>query len=127
MKRFLFPIAMALASVLPAAADTVDVLYENTLTLTDGQGRTMTLLVSEGGKLEQVNTAGMWAAAFWSQDGGRFCWTARGESQVCVPLAADKGVGDKWDIAGPTGQVVWKAEIVAGRVDLRTLSAAGSH
>lgn len=125
MKRFLFPLMLAAAVAMPAAADTLDTLYKNTLTLTDTQGRTTTVLVSEGGQLEQVNAAGMWAAGFWTHEGGRFCWTARGKSQVCVALAPDKGVGDSWEITGPTGKVAWTAEVVPGRTDTRNPS--GEH
>ncbi len=124
MKRVILPLMLAAGLALPAAAATLDELYQNTLILTDGQGRTTTVLVSEGGRLEQVNGAGMWAAGFWAKDGDSFCWTARGEAQVCIPLAADKGVGDTWEVSGPTGKVAWTAGVVAGRADLRKLSAA---
>ena len=47
----------------------------------------------------------------------------RGEAQICMPLEADKGVGDSWEINGPTGRPVWTAAIVEGR---ETLDKAAS-
>ncbi len=122
MKRFAAAVVLSLGLALPAAADTIDELFANTLTLTDGAGKVTTVLVSADGRMEQVNGAGMWAAGFWTQKDGRFCWTARGASELCIPLEAGKAVGDSWDIAGPTGRTVWTAEIVAGRANLKELS-----
>jgi hypothetical protein len=34
-------------------------------------------------------------------------------------MADDRAVGHAWDIKGPTGQVVWHAEIAAGREAVR--------
>lgn len=123
MKRFAAAAILALGLALPAAADTLDELFANTLTLTDGGGRVTTILVSADGKLQQVNGSGVWAAGFWSREESRFCWTARGASQVCIPLESGKAVGDSWEIAGPTGLKVWTAEIVAGRANLKDLSS----
>lgn len=123
MKRFAAAAILSLGLALPAAADTIDELFANTLTLTDSAGKVTTILVSDGGRLEQVNGAGIWAAGFWSKQDGRFCWTARGASQVCIPLEAGKAVGDSWEISGPTGLRVWTAAIVEGRANLKELSA----
>ena len=109
MRRTLRFAAMALALAAPAFADTLDVLYGNTLTLTDAQGGVTTVLLAEGGKFEQTNGRGAWAAGFWTQKDGRFCMTARGEAEICFPLAADKSAGDAWEIKGPTGRAVWTA------------------
>lgn len=123
MKRFAVAACLSVGLALPAAADTLDELFANTLTLTDSGGNVTTILVSEGGALEQVNGSGVWAAGFWSKEEGRFCWTARGASQVCIPLASGKAVGDSWEISGPTGLKVWTAAIVEGRANLKDLSA----
>jgi hypothetical protein len=128
--RSLIPAAFALLVALPAAADTIDVLRENTLKLTAADGKVTTILIKEGDKLEQVNGAGMWAAGFWQIDPRGFCWTARGESTICIKLPMDAEVGAAFDLAGPTGKVVWKGEIIAGRTDLRELSGGapqGDH
>jgi hypothetical protein len=102
----------------PAAADTLDVLRKNTLTLIDPGGVT-TVLLSDEGRMEQTHPVGMWAAGFWSTGERGLCWTARGKSELCIPLAADKDVGDAWEISGPAGRVVWTARIVEGRADLK--------
>ena len=117
MRRVLLA-AMTLAFAAPASADTLDALYKNTLKLTDAQGGVTTVLLEEGGKLEQSNARGTWAAGFWEQKDGRFCMTARGEAQICFPLETDKSIGDAWEIKGPTGKVVWTAKIQEGRADL---------
>ncbi|HEX5006500.1 MAG TPA: hypothetical protein VFV70_05270, partial [Hyphomonadaceae bacterium] len=83
MRCSLLAAAAALAMTAPASADSLDVLYKSTLTLTDTQGGVTTVLLAEGGKLEQTNARGMWAAGFWDQKDGRFCMTARGEAQIC--------------------------------------------
>ena len=127
MRRLVIASALALSATLlagaPASADTLDVLTKNTLTLTDTRGGVTTVLISEGGQFEQTNARGMWAAGFWTKEEGRFCMTARGEAQICMPLEADKGVGDSWEINGPTGRPVWTAAIVEGR---ETLDKAAS-
>jgi len=111
-------IALWVVLVSPAIADTIDVLKQNTLVLHEAGGRSHTVLISDGGAMEQVNPAGVWASGIWAVEEGRFCWTARGAARLCIPLPAGKAVGDSWDISGPTGKLVWTAEIVAGRVDL---------
>jgi hypothetical protein len=118
MRRIFLSVATALALAAPASADTLDVLSRNTLTLTDAQGGVTTVLLAEGGKFEQTNARGMWAAGFWTQKDGRFCMTARGEAEICFPLEADKSVGDAWEIKGPTGRLVWTAKIEEGRAEL---------
>jgi hypothetical protein len=119
MRRAALLSAFALAAAGPAAADTLDVLKQNTLTLTDAGGGVTTVLLADEGKMEQADAAGSWAAGFWSSGQRGLCWTARGKSELCIPLAADKTVGDSWEISGPTGRVVWTARIVEGRADLR--------
>ena len=121
--RLLLPLSAALVLAMPAAADTIDVLRQNTLTLTQQDGKVMTILVKEGEELEQVNGAGVWAAGTWRLDEQRgFCWTARGEATACIGMPTSAGVGDTWDVRGPTGQFVWLATIVEGRADLKALS-----
>lgn len=124
MKRVIAPLLLALGLVLPAAADTIGVLRENTLTLTQHDGKVTTILLKEGKELEQVNSAGTWATGTWGLDPqNRFCWTARGQATLCINMPMTVGVGATWDILGPTGQVVWQAEIVEGRADLKALSS----
>jgi hypothetical protein len=117
-RTFFLSAAIALVLAAPASAGTLDILYKNTLRLTDGQGGVTTVLLSDDGKFEQTNARGAWAAGFWTQNDGRFCMTARGESELCFPLETDKSVGDAWEIKGPTGRLVWTARIEEGRADL---------
>jgi hypothetical protein len=107
--------ALMLALAGPAAADTIGVLTKNTLTLTDTQGGVTTVWLSDGGRMKQTDSAGMHAAGFWEMEGQRLCWTARGKSRICIPLEEDKGVGDNWEVKGPTGQVAGSLAIVEGR------------
>jgi hypothetical protein len=121
---FALAVSAALSVAAPASADTIDVLLKNTLSLTDAQGGVTTVLVSEDGKFEQTNAKGMWAAGFWTKEEGRLCITARGEAQLCMPLEADKAVGDSWEIRGPTGRLVWTAQINEGRAEIRPSGAS---
>jgi len=126
-RRLLPPLLLAFGLAMPAAADTIGVLRENTLTLTQANGKVTTILLKEGSELEQVNSAGVWAEGNWRLDPqNRFCWTARGEATLCINMPMTVGVGAAWDVLSPTGQPVWRAEIVEGRADLRALSGAGS-
>lgn len=127
MRRPIATLLLSLGLAAPAFADTMGVLRENTLLLHEASGRFYTLLISDGGKMEQVNSAGIWASGFWSvQDDGRFCWTARGAATLCIVMPVDKGVGDTWEITGPTGRLVWTAEIREGRASLSTGDAASA-
>lgn len=112
-------VALASAAMLAlagtASADTLGALMKNTLTMTDSQGGVTTAWFSEGGRMHQTDPSGMGATGFWSMEGERLCWTARGKSRVCVPLEADKSAGDSWEVKGPTGQVAATLAIVEGR------------
>jgi hypothetical protein len=126
MRRFAIALALSLSAATPAAADTIDVLLKNTLTLTDTQGGVTTVLISEDGRFEQTNAKGMWAAGFWTKEEGRLCITARGEATLCMPLEADKSAGDSWEIRGPTGRLAWTAQINEGRAEIRSGGASES-
>ena len=71
--RLLLPLSAALVLAMPAAADTIDVLRQNTLTLTQQDGKVMTILVKEGEELEQVNGAGVWAGSGSTWGGSGNC------------------------------------------------------
>lgn len=124
--RLLAPLLLALGLAMPAVADTLGVLRDNTLTLTQQDDKVTTILLKEGRRLEQVNSAGMRATGSWELDPqNRFCWTARGQATLCINMPMTAGVGATWDVLGPTGLPVWKAEIVEGRADLKALSGEG--
>jgi hypothetical protein len=123
MRRLAAVLALSAALAAPAMADTTDVLKQNTLMLHEESGRSYTLLISDGGAMEQVNSAGTWASGVWSIQERGFCWTARGAASLCIPMPADKAVGDTWEVRGPTGKLSWTAEIVAGRADLGAAAA----
>lgn len=129
MRKLLVCAAIAAAFVGSAAADTISVLRENTLILREQSGRTYTILIGEGSRIEQVNSAGTWAEGSWkidATDAGKFCWQVRGAATLCMPMPMDKQVGDTWEVRGPVGQLVWTAEIQEGRADLRAVSGADS-
>jgi len=81
VKRLLVLLVLALGLAVPAAADTIDVVREATLSLTPQDSKVTTILLKEGQDLEQVNGAGMCAVGTWALDAQRgFCWTARAQS-----------------------------------------------
>jgi hypothetical protein len=118
IRRVAAAFAVSLGIAAPAFADTIDVLKKNTLLLHEASGKFYTLLVSDAGEMEQVNSAGMWASGVWAIEDGKFCWQARGAAKLCIPLPADKGVGETWEILGPTGRLSWTAEIREGRAKI---------
>ena len=121
--------AIALAFAGTAAADTIDVLRENTLILHEQSGKSYTILLDQGSRIEQVNSGGMWAEGSWTidaNDDNRFGWQVRGAATLCITMPKDKQVGDTWEIRGPVGQLVWTAEIQVGRADLRAISPGNS-
>lgn len=124
MLRASMVLALSLVAVAPAMADTISVLKANTLVLHQQDGKAHTILVKDATELEQVNAAGVWARGFWAMEERGFCWTARGAAKLCIAMPADKDVGDTWEIRGPTGKLVWAAEIQAGRADLKALAEA---
>lgn len=118
MRRLSAVLAFSLGLATPAYADTLDVLKKNTLLLHEASGRFYTLLISNDGEMEQVNSAGVWASGAWAIEDGTFCWQARGAAKLCIVMPVDKGVGETWEIRGPTGQLSWTAEIRQGRAKL---------
>ena len=106
---------LVLALAASASADTLGVLMKNTLTITDTQGGVTSIWLAEDGRGSQTDPTGMGASGFWTMEEQRLCWTARGKSRMCVPLEADKDVGDRWEVKGPTGQVVATLAILEGR------------
>ena len=120
MKRAALLAGLALALAGTAAADTLGTLMKNTLTLTDAQGGVTTIRLSDNGRMEQVDAAGMWAEGAWAMEERGLCWTARGKARVCIPLEDGKDIGDRWEIRGPTGQVVVTAAILEGRSAAQT-------
>jgi hypothetical protein len=120
MHKALTAIAFILAATGAASADTLDVIKENTLTLTDEKGSATAYLFSADGAFEQ-STATSRASGRWSlRDTGQICYQAETSSSVaCLPrLPADKSVGDEWEMKAPSGRLVYTAKIVEGRVRL---------
>lgn len=122
MLRAAVVFALSLSAAAPAMADTISVLTVNTLVLHQEDGKIHTILIKDATELEQVNAAGVWARGVWAMEERGFCWTARGAAKLCIAMPADKDVGDTWEIRGPTGKLVWTAEIQPGRTDLNALA-----
>jgi hypothetical protein len=122
MRRVLTAIGFALVLVGAASADTLDVVKENTLTLTDEGGRATAYLFSADGTFEQ-STATSHSSGTWSlRDTGQLCYQAEKSSSIaCLPpLPAGKSVGDEWEVRGPSGRLTYAAKIVEGRIRLDT-------
>jgi hypothetical protein len=120
MRKVLTAIGFALVTMGAASADTLGVVKENTLTLTDEKGRATAYLFSADGTFEQ-STATSHASGKWSlRDTGQLCYQAETSSSIaCLPaLPADKGVGDEWEMKAPSGRFIYAAKIVEGRIRL---------
>lgn len=114
--------AAGLAVLLAGAAhaDTLGVIKENTLVLTDAKGVATAFLLADDGTFEQSTATGEKTGKWTLHDTGQFCWQAEGVSyQQCLPVfPADKAVGDEWEVKAPNGAVSYTAKIVEGRVKL---------
>lgn len=86
MRKLTAALILSLGLSAPAFADTIAVLKENTLLLHEESGRMYTVLVSDGGTLSQVNSAGMQATGVWAIEDRGFCWQARGAAKLCITL-----------------------------------------
>jgi YD repeat-containing protein len=117
MRRILLAAGFAAAAALagPAFAGVRDVLAANTLILIDGADHQTAYLFDADGSFTQTTYDGQHAHGAWTLKDGRLCVTPQGQSTACVPMGDDRIVGYAWEIKGPTGQVVWHAEIIAGR------------
>ena len=117
MRRILFALGIASTVVIagPALAGVRDVLTANTLILTDGADNQTTYLLDADGRFSETASDGKRSSGAWTLKDGRLCVTPEGQSTACVPMGEARVVGYTWDIKGPTGQVIWHAEIVAGR------------
>ena len=117
MRRILLALGFASTVVIagPALAGVKDVLTANTLILTDSADNQTAYLLDADGRFSETASDGKRSSGAWTLKGGRLCVTPEGQSTACVPMGEDRVVGYAWDIKGPTGQVIWHAEIVAGR------------
>jgi hypothetical protein len=117
MRRLGFALVLAsfVAIAGPAFAGVREVLTANTLILTDVADNQTAYLLDADGHFTETTYDGRQAHGAWTLKEGRLCVTPEGQSTACVPMGEDRVVGYAWDIKGPTGQVVWHAEIVAGR------------
>lgn len=112
MRRALL-VAAALAVATPAAADTLDALYGNTLVVTYPSGNAHRFHIDENGAITLIAQTGERHYAMWRVEGDQFCVTSDSGSPSCAPLPQDKAVGDTWQLETPAG--VARYEIVAGR------------
>ena len=117
MRRILLALGFASTVVIagPALAGVKDVLTANTLILTDSADNQTAYLLDADGRFSETTSDGKRSSGAWTLKDGRLCVTPEGQSTACVPMGEDRVVGYAWDIKGPTGQVIWHAEIVAGR------------
>ncbi len=110
-----------------AAADTIDVLREATLSFTAQDSKVTTILLKEGQDLEQLSGAGMWAAG--RERLMRNAAVAGRERAVdaVTKMPVSVAAGEGWGVLGRTGQLVWRAETVEGRAPLKGLLSESGH
>ncbi len=99
----------------PAAADTIENLFGNTLLVTYPSGTVERFFIDADGTF----TMEMYGERIdqpirWTRDGDQFCVVLEGRDPDCSDFPADKTIGDTWEVARPDGQIALY-EIVAGR------------
>ncbi|MCE9650260.1 MAG: hypothetical protein K8R18_11625 [Parvibaculum sp.] len=114
MKTLWLGIAAAILVAMPAAADTVDSTYGNTLVATNAKGETAHWFIDADNTFKIVGADGKEVAGTWKIAGDKFCITPAGSPENCFTYVTGKNVGDSWDVRDGAGEAV-KVSIVSGR------------
>jgi hypothetical protein len=119
MRKLLLAAAAVLVAA-PALAGTMESSYGNTVTVTNAEGKTMTLLFSEDGTFTGTGYDGAAIGGKWVVKEGKYCSTANAvegqpaPTEACTDYVDGKNVGDSWKQKGTDGADITVA-ITAGR------------
>ena len=114
MKRIAAAAMILALAAAPAFADaTSDAFAANTVVATGANGAVLKFKFNPGGSYTM--TAGdQSVTGAWAVENTQFCITPQGGDKSCSPYAANRKVGDTWQVAGADG-VQYSVTIVAGR------------
>ena len=114
MKRIAAAAMFLALAAAPAFADaTADAFAANTVVATGANGAVLKFKFNPGGAYTM--TAGdQTITGAWAVEGGQFCITPQGGDKSCSPYAANRKVGDTWQVTGADG-VAYTVALVAGR------------
>ena len=114
MKRIAVAAMILALAAAPAFADaTADAFAANTVVATGANGAVLKFKFNPGGAYTM--TAGdQTISGAWAVEGSQFCITPQGGDKSCSPYAANRKVGDTWQVTGADG-VAYSVALVAGR------------
>ena len=114
MKRIAVAAMILALAAAPAFADaTADAFAANTVVATGANGAVLKFKFNPGGGYTM--TAGdQTISGAWAVEGSQFCITPQGGDKSCSPYAANRKVGDTWQVTGADG-VAYSVALVAGR------------
>ena len=92
-KTLLSGLCIAFVGLLPASAEPVSDLVDNTLSVTFPNGAEADYMFASDGTFSATNGA----SGVWERNGDTFCFTPTGEEEPhCGPFDFSKRLGDSW-------------------------------
>lgn len=116
MKKLVAALALGAAMMAgPAAADTMQNTYGNTIVVTYPNGSQALYHFNADGTFSGVAPGGSQMAGTYTTEGEQLCLIVpSAEAPACTSVAADKNVGDTWTQTGADGSQI-SVELRAGR------------
>ncbi len=111
--RFGLALAISIALISSAAADTLENSFGNTITITLPDGATINYHMNADNTYQMIANGGT-VNGVWERGDGVVCLTPSGGERSCSPYVADKSVGDTWTQALDNGATATVA-LTAGR------------
>jgi len=88
-------LAMSIALMSSAAADTLENSFGNTITITLPDGAIVSYHMNADNTYQMIAN-GSTISGVWERGEGTVCLTPAGGERACSPYVADKSVGDTW-------------------------------
>ncbi len=107
-------LAMSIAVISSAAADTLENSFGNTITITLPSGASVNYHMNPDNTYQMIAN-GSTVSGVWERGEGEVCLTPSGGGErSCTPYVGDKSVGDTWSQALADGSTAIVA-LIAGR------------
>jgi hypothetical protein len=114
MRLAIMAASAAVLAAGPAAADTIDELFGNTLVVSYPGGNQERFYFDADGGFRMLVHDDVEISANWTREGDNICITMEDAESQCSAFPADKVVGDSWEKFDEDGETI-RYEIVAGR------------